>query len=99
MPRAAVRMSYISLSVISATPLVIQVNLMIFAPGPTTIFSKIRRGKSTNKFNIHVHNCAKKTTMSEPFFKAYIFMVVSDYNKLLNLERKLHLAGHDTLNR
>ena len=25
-------------------------------------------------------------------------MVVSDYNKLLNLERKLHLAGHDTMN-
>ena len=62
--------------------------------------SKCRKGVSSNKFDVHVHNCAKakKTVMREPFFKAYIFMVVNDYNKLLNLERKLHLAGHDTMN-
>ena len=62
--------------------------------------SKIRKCNSTNKFDIHVYNCAKKkkVVLQEPFFKAYIFMVVSDYNKLLNLERKMHLAGHDTMN-
>ena len=72
-----------------------------FRPRTNDHISKIRKGKSTNQFDIHVHQCAKKAkkaTMVEPFFKAYIFMVVSDYNKLLNLERKLHLAGHDTLN-
>lgn len=62
--------------------------------------SKCRRGKSTNKFDIHVYNCSLKSTSTprEPYFKAYIFMVLNDYNKLLNVERKLHLAGHDTLN-
>ena len=62
--------------------------------------SKIRKGRLKNKFDEHVINCYKKRkkTPCEPFFKAYIFMVVKDYNKLLNLERQLHLAGHDTLN-
>ena len=69
-----------------------------FRPRTNDHISKIRKGKSTNIFDLHVHDCSKKATKQEPFFKAYIYMVVNDYNKLLNLERKLHLAGHDTLN-
>ena len=61
--------------------------------------SKIRKSNLKNKFDAHVINCAKNTVLQEPFFKAFIFMVANDYNKLLNLERKLHLDGHDTLNR
>ena len=53
--------------------------------------SKCRTGKSTNKFDIHVHQCSLNHTPREPFFKAHIFMVLNDYNKLLNMERKLHL--------
>ena len=60
--------------------------------------SKCRSGKSTNRFDIHVFNCSRDLETKEPFFKAYIFMVLNDYNKLLNLERNLHLAGHDTMN-
>ena len=59
--------------------------------------SKCRTGKSTNIFDLHVHSCSGGTLI-EPFFRANIFMVLSDYNKLLNVERQLHLAGHDTMN-
>ena len=69
-----------------------------FRPRTNDHISICRKGKSTNSFDIHVYNCSKKTVAVEPFFKAYIFMVVNDYNKLLNLERMLHLQGHDTLN-
>ena len=60
--------------------------------------SKSRSGKSTNIFDIHVYNCSRNFSPRVPLFKAYIFMVMNDYNKLLNSERQLHLAGHDTMN-
>ena len=60
--------------------------------------SKCRSGVSTNKFDVHVYNCSLTHSPKEPFFKAYILMVLNDYNKLLNVERKLHLQGHDTMN-
>ena len=69
-----------------------------FRPRTNDHITKCRLGKSTNKFDIHVFNCSLNKNRQEPYFKAYIFMVLKDYNKLLNLERQLHLAGHDTLN-
>ena len=51
-------------------------------------------------FDEHVRNCAKNNDkiLEEPFFKARIFMVLKDYNNLLDYEGKLHAAGHDTMN-
>ena len=60
-----------------------------------------RHGKTTDKFDNHVFNCAKvrNLLLIEPFFKMYMFMALSDYNKLRCYERKLHAQGHDTMNR
>jgi hypothetical protein len=51
-------------------------------------------------FDEHVRNCAKKNNkpLVEPFFEARVFMVLKDYNNLLDYEAKLHAAGHDTMN-
>ena len=59
-----------------------------------------RHGNSTDRFDNHVFNCSKRHNLphEEPFFKLYIYMVLSNYNKLRNYERKLHLQGHDTMN-
>ena len=38
-------------------------------------------------------------TPTEPFFKLYIFYVLSDYNKLRNHERNLQSKGHNTMNK
>ena len=60
-----------------------------------------RHGNSSDKFDNHVFNCARIThlQLAEPFFKLYVFMVLNDYNKLRNYERKLHAEGHDTMNK
>ena len=57
-----------------------------------------RKGKSTDVFDNHVFGCpqAQGLAPSEPYFRLYVMMACSDYNKLLNIERKLHLEGHDT---
>ena len=34
--------------------------------------------------------------ITKPMFSFFIMMECNDYNKLLNIERRLHLAGHDT---
>ena len=59
-----------------------------------------RYGKSSDNFDNHVFNCSREKNVphTEPFFKLYVFMVLSNYNKLRNLERKLQLQGHDTMN-
>ena len=59
-----------------------------------------RHGKSSDVFDNHVYQCSKNYNIphDEPFFKLYVYMACSDYNKLLNIERSLHVAGHDTLN-
>ena len=58
-----------------------------------------RNGKSTDLFDNHVYGCpqALGVTPSEPYFLLYVMMACSDYNKLLNIERRLHLQGHDTV--
>ena len=58
-----------------------------------------RGGKGTDIFDNHVYNCARSKGLAgvtEPNYLMYIMMECSDYNKLLSIERKLHLAGHDT---
>ena len=59
-----------------------------------------KNGTGSNKFDLHVYTCSKNKGMlhSEPCFKLYVFMVLNDYNKLRNHERRLHLQGHDTIN-
>ena len=60
-----------------------------------------RWGQGSDEFDNHVSSCSALKNMPhiEHYFKIYIFMVLNDYHKLLNYERKLHLAGHDTLNK
>ena len=60
----------------------------------------MRHGTGSNLFDKHVYECSKKVGKphNEPFFKLYIFMVMSDYNKLRNQERRLHLLNYDTIN-
>ena len=60
-----------------------------------------RHANTTDQFDIHVHNCAKssKVPLSEPFFKLYAYMTLSNYNKLRTYEKKLHAKGFDTMNR
>ena len=57
-----------------------------------------RQGKSSDIFDNHVFACQKSKGIPrrEPFFLIYVLMACSDYNKLLNIERRLHLQGHDT---
>ena len=65
-----------------------------------------RNGTGSDLFDLHVYQCARinrsseqvEQAMSEPFFKLYVFMELSDYNTLRNHERRLHLQGHDTIN-
>ena len=62
--------------------------------------SCIRKGTGSNKFDKHVHHCSSQQSkpLEEPFFKLYVFMVMNDYNKLRNMERRLHLLNYDTMN-
>jgi hypothetical protein len=59
-----------------------------------------RHGGSGDTFDDHVFTCSRTMNLphTEPFFQLFVFMVLSDYNKLRNYERKLHLQGHDTIN-
>ena len=61
--------------------------------------SGCRNGKGTDVFDNHVFNCyrSKGLPPSEPFFLLFCLMACNDYHKLLNIERKLHLKGHDTV--
>ena len=61
----------------------------------------MRNGTGSNLFDKHVHSCSRTGSgkrNDEPFFKLYAFMVLSDYNKLRNQERRLHLLNYDTIN-
>ena len=52
---------------------------------------------SINMFTVAPEQKTEKR-YDEPFFKLYAFMVLSDYNKLRNQERRLHLLNYDTIN-
>ena len=60
--------------------------------------SGCRNGRSSDKFDNHVYACsrARQVPPSEPFFLMYVMMSCNNYDKLLNIERCLHLKGHDT---
>ena len=59
-----------------------------------------RYGNGTDDFDNHVFKCANERNLPlvEPFFRAYIYMVLKDHNMLLNMERRLHLKCFDTIN-
>ena len=63
--------------------------------------SGARHGTGSDIFDQHVYQCSRTNGQPhvEPYFKLYAFMVLNDYSKLRNLERKLHLQGHDTMNK
>ena len=68
--------------------------------------SACRSGKSTDQFDNHVHTCGGLESLTkeekkekEPYFKLYIMMVCSSYNKLLSYEKKFHATGMDTMNK
>ena len=57
--------------------------------------SGCREGKGSDIFDNHVYNC-KGLSLQEPLFHMYVLMACSNYDKLLNIERRLHLQGLDT---
>ena len=58
--------------------------------------SACKEGGGSDKFDNHVFRC-KGESLQEPVFLMYCLMACSDYNKLINIERNLHLKGHDTI--
>ena len=66
-----------------------------------------RHGTQSDDFDDHVYICGKlyedKTKEArkakEPFFKLYIMLECSSYHRLLDLEKKFHNAGMDTISR
>ena len=63
-----------------------------------------RHGTGDDVFDKHVHECANFDGPSlpkslEPFFYLNVMMVLSDYDRLLGYESRLHACGHDTINK
>ena len=61
--------------------------------------SGARSGKTTDIFDNHVFSChrAQGLPPSEPMFLVYVLMACRDYDKLLSIERDMHLRGFDTV--
>ena len=61
--------------------------------------SGCRSGKTSDIFDKHVHSCFRSQGIAptEPMFLLYVLMACSDFNKLLGIERDMHLKGFDTL--
>ena len=59
-----------------------------------------RNGTGTDIFDHHVYHCSRKQQKphTEPFFKLFVFMKLSNYHKLRDQERRLHLLNFDTIN-
>ena len=60
-----------------------------------------RHGTSDALFDQHVYECSRSKGVphQEPYFRLNAFMVVNDYSKLRNIERKFHLRGYDSINK
>ena len=58
--------------------------------------SECRSGKSSDRFDLHVHQCNKRGT--EPAFKMYVFIELSNANLLEEYEKYIHKMGFDTMN-
>ena len=62
--------------------------------------SDCRTGDSSDRFDLHVHECIRKHKLTkEPFFQVYAFLTVKDKEMLLTYESYLHKLGLDTMNR
>ena len=61
--------------------------------------SGCRSGKTSDIFDLHVYSCHHRQGIppTEPMFHLYVLMACSDFNKLLSIERDMHLKGFDTL--
>ena len=58
-----------------------------------------RWGTSTDRFDNHVFKCMKKNNMSsEPYFKIFTFLEVSQQKYLIPYETYLHSKKYDTMN-
>ena len=62
-----------------------------------------RHGTGDDIFDRHVHECANFDGPSlpkslEPYFYLNVMMVLSDYDRLIGYESRLHACGHDTVN-
>ena len=57
-----------------------------------------RNGNGSDIFDNHVFICSRLNGSKppEPLFLLFVMMECNDYDKLLSIERKLHLEGHDT---
>ena len=61
--------------------------------------SDCRTGRTTDIFDIHVHNCGTiNNCLREPFFGVYAFMKLSAPDKLIIYEKYLHSKRFDTTN-
>ena len=59
--------------------------------------SGCRTSRTTDKFDLHVHKCNK--TLTEPFFKLYVFVELLDASLLDAYENYIHRSNFDTMNR
>ena len=76
--------------------------------GKTNIFRKrmnnhisdCRSGDTSDKFDIHVHQCMKKHKKYDPpFFKIYVYLEVSHPKYLIPYEDHLHTKNFDTISK
>ena len=62
--------------------------------------SDTRTGRTTDKFDLHVHQCGiNNHCLKPPFFKVYAFMKFTSSRKLITYERYLHKKRYDTMNK
>ena len=61
--------------------------------------SDCRTGNTTDKFDLHVHECGTKNgCLSPPFFKVYAFLKLKSPEKLISYEKTFHRRKYDTMN-
>ena len=61
--------------------------------------SDCRTGRTTDIFDLHVHECGiNNNCLNPPYFKVYAFMKLSNADKLLIYERHLHERQYATIN-
>ena len=76
--------------------------------GKTNIFRKrmnnhisdCKSGDTSDKFDLHVHECMKKhNNFSKPYFKIYVYLEVSHPKFLIPYEDHLHTRNFDTISK
>ena len=65
--------------------------------------SECGSGVTTDKFDLHVHQCMKDhnhgSILPQPYFKIYAYFEVSDPKLLIPYEDHLHSKNFDTISR